>query len=112
MENYSVKDSGLTRNAIILLERIIVVLGRLRVDRILDLNLCRTIEHLILELEKIRILINLLPRLDWIAIQNIIDEAYSRDKSSTGANIMLRWKECKPEDERILLIHYKITKNK
>ena len=76
----------------------------------MDYLLCKTIEHLISELEKIRILINENPRFDYVAIQNEIDECFTKDKNATGVAIYLDWKDCEKGKEQRISISGKIGK--
>ena len=110
MENYKTQDNALTNNAVILLERILTEKQRLKLERILDSNLCRTLEHLSFQVKNVITLLRVNPRFDWIAIQNEIDECYTRDKNATGVVIYLDWKEVAKGKENRISIVGKISK--
>ena len=110
MENYNTQDTVLTNNAITLLERILVDLQRLKIERILDVTFCRTLDYLCSQLNNVKLLILQNPRFDWIAIQNEIDECYSKDKNATGVVIYLDWKEVEKGKEKRISIKAQIGK--
>jgi hypothetical protein len=93
MEDYNVKDNGLTKKTIVLLERVLVELERLKIDKITDVTLRRNYENLISEVENIMTLINKNPRFDWVLIQKEIDRLFSIDSNLTGVILMLNWRE-------------------
>jgi hypothetical protein len=93
MEDYNLQDNGLTKKTIVLLERVLVELERLKIDKITDVTLRRNYENLIAEVGHIMTLINQNPRFDWILIQKEIDRLYSNDKNLSGINLKLHWKE-------------------
>lgn len=110
MENYSLQDNGLTNNSITLLERMLIDFQRLKVERILDTTLCRTLDYLDSQVNNVILLIHKNPRFDWIAIQNEIDECYTKDKNATGVEIYLDWKGCEKGKEQRISIKGKIGK--
>tara|TARA_R110002126_G_scaffold290356_1_gene447137 strand:- start:17556 stop:17882 length:327 start_codon:yes stop_codon:yes gene_type:complete len=95
MEDYNAQDNGLNKKAIVLLERILVELERLKIDKITDVTLRRNYENLITEVNHIITLINKNPRFDWVILQEEIDRLYTLDKSLSGIHLKLRWREGK-----------------
>ena len=93
MEDYNVQDNGLNKKVIVLLERILVELERLKIDQITDVTLCRNYENLIIEVKHIITLINENPRFDWVMLQEEIDRLYTLDKNLSGIILKLRWRE-------------------
>lgn len=110
MEDYKSQDNALTNNAVTLLERNLTELERLKLERILDINFCRTIEHLSLQIKNAILLIQKNPRFDWVIIQNEIDVCYLKDKNATGIAIYLDWKEVEKGKENRISIEGKIDK--
>ena len=93
MEDYNVQDNALTNKAIVLLERVLVELENLKIDRITDVTLRRNYENLISEVENVMTLINQNPRFDWVLFQNEIDRLFNIDKNLTGVILKLNWRE-------------------
>jgi hypothetical protein len=110
MEDYQIKDKSLTNNSIILLERTLVDFQRLKVERILDTTLCRTLDNFTSQINNVMLLIHENPRFDWVAIQNEIDECYTKDKNATGVAIYLDWRDCEKGKEQRISINGKIGK--
>ncbi len=110
MEDYKAQDNALTNNAVTLLERNLTELQRLQLERILDANLYRNLDHLSLQTKNAVLLIQKNPRIDWVTIQNEIDESYSKDKNATGVVIYLDWKEVEKGKEKRISIKGKIGK--
>ncbi|WP_343329296.1 hypothetical protein [Polaribacter staleyi] len=110
MEDYQAKDNALTKKSIVLLERMLTEFQRLKVERILDTTLCRTLDYFGSQLKGVMLLIHENPRYDHIAIQNVIDESFSIDKNATGVVLYLDWKDCEKGKERRISIHGKIGK--
>lgn len=110
MEDFKSQDNALTNNAVTLLERNLTELERLKLERILDSNLCRTIDYLSSQIDNVKLLISMNPRFDWVAIQNEIDECYAKDKKATGVVIYLDWKECEKGKEQRISINCRISK--
>jgi hypothetical protein len=93
MEDYNLQDNGLTKKTIVLLERVLVELERLKIDKITDVTLRRNYENLIAEVGHIMTLINQNPRFDWVLIQKEIDRLYSIHKNLNGIKLQLSWSE-------------------
>jgi hypothetical protein len=93
MTDYIIMDNSLKNKALILLEGVLVELERLKLDRIIELQLYRFFENLILEIGKIETCIAENPRFDWVSLQNEIDELYANDKNLNGVVIQMDWKE-------------------
>ena len=110
MEDYQAEDNGLTNNAITLLEKELVEHQRLKVERILDVPFCRTIDYLSSQINNAILLIRKNARFDWVAIQNEIDECYTKDKNATGVAIYLDWKDCEKSEEQRIFIKGNIGK--
>jgi len=110
MEDYNAQDNALTNNAVTLLERNLTEIERLKLDRILDINLCRSLEYFSLQIKNSILLIQKNPRFDWVIIQNEIDRCYTLDKNATGVVIYLDWKDVENEKVNRIYIHGKIGK--
>jgi hypothetical protein len=110
MGDYQAKDNALTKKSIVLLERMLTELKRLKVERILDTTLCRTLDYFGSQLNDVMLLIHENPRYDHIVLQNLFDECYSIDKNATGVSLNLDWEDCEKGKENRVSIHGKIVK--
>jgi hypothetical protein len=93
MEDYNVQDNAFTNKATTLLNRMLVIHQRMKIDRIKDVSFCRDIDFLSSQVENTKLLINEAPRFDWVSIQNKIDALYQTDRNISGVNLNLRWGE-------------------
>lgn len=93
MKDDRIKNNVLTRKTLILLDRLQLELDRVKIERITDHSLVRTIEFIKSENEKIRLLINENPRFDWVMIQKEIDRNFKIDSNLQGVYLKLRWGE-------------------
>lgn len=93
MENYNLQDNGHSHKGVILLDRMIKEIERLKVDRMTDLHLYRFLQNLIIELEDLKTLIVKRPRFKFEIIQQEIDRLYKIDNNLSGIRIYLDWKD-------------------
>jgi hypothetical protein len=93
MKDYNLHNNALNNKAIVILERVLVELENLKIERITDVTLRRNYENLIAEVENVMTLINQNPRFDWVLIQNEIDRLFNIDKNLTGVILKLNWRE-------------------
>jgi hypothetical protein len=108
MEDYKIKDNILTKNSLILIDRLQSEIDRLKIERIKDDLLLRTLNFFQTEIEKIRTLINENPKFDWLLFKNEANRLITIDKNLTGIKIELSHKKCEKGKENWGVISGKI----
>ncbi len=93
MKDYNAQNNKFIKNGLVIIERMLTEIERLKIDRITDVILLRFLTYFISEIEKLKIIISSNPRFEWILLQEQIDRLYSMDKNLTGINIQLNWKD-------------------
>ncbi len=93
MEDLNAKDKNLTKSSLILIDRQQSEIERLKIERMRDYSLVRSLNYFQIENEKIRTLINENVRFDYVQIQNEIYRLYAQDKNLTGIILKLSWRE-------------------
>ena len=106
MKDNNVINNKFIHNGLVISEKLLIEVERLRIDRITDANLLRFLDFFILEIEKISTTIDKNPRFDWVEIQEEIDRSYAIDPNLTGAIIYFDWKS----GENKIHINYKVNK--
>lgn len=102
MKDYNLQNNKFIKNGLVIAERILTEIERLKIDRITDVILLRFLAYFISEIEKLKVIISVNPRFEWELLQEEIDRLYSLDKNLTGINIQLNWKD---GENRGFLIH-------
>ena len=93
MEDYNAQNNKFIKNGLVIIERVLTEIERLRIDRITDSLLLKTLDFFKTELEKIKTTIIRNPRFDWVNIQEEIDDLYRRDPNLTGVILRIDWKD-------------------
>ncbi|WP_397445977.1 hypothetical protein [Polaribacter sp. R77954] len=93
MEDYNAQNNKFIKNGLVIIERVLTEIERLRIDRITDSLLLKTLDFFKTELEKIKTTIIRNPRFDWVNIQEEIDDLYRRDPNLTGMILYIDWKD-------------------
>ncbi|APG66322.1 hypothetical protein LPB136_13485 [Tenacibaculum todarodis] len=93
MKDYNAQNNKFIKNGLVIIERMLTEIERLKIDRITDVILLRFLTYFISEIEKLKIIISSNPRFEWFFLQEEIDRLYSMDKNLTGINIQLNWKD-------------------
>jgi hypothetical protein len=93
MKDYNAQNNKFIKNGLVIIERVLIEIERLRIDRITDNLLLRFLDYFKTELEKLKLIIVYNPRFDWVNIQEEIDDLYTRDPNLTGIILYLDWKE-------------------
>jgi hypothetical protein len=109
MEDYNLNDSALNTNVMILLNRTLDELTRLKLDRITDFTLCRNYDYLIGGIESVKLLITDNPRFNWVTVQKDIDDLYASDPNLTCIDVRFIFKEGAAKTG---LLKYQIKKTK
>ena len=93
MKDYNTQDKGHSHKALILLKRIQSDIEKLRVDRIIDIDLRRFLENKQGELDDLKTIIVNKPRFKYEEIQQEIDRLHKIDNNLNGIIIYLDWKD-------------------
>jgi hypothetical protein len=110
MEDYNIQDNSLTNSSIILLDRILDEHQRLKMERIIDVTFCRTIDSLSSQVENVKLLIKQNPKFDWVLIKIEANRMIACDKNITGIKVELPFKDCEKGKENWGIISGKINK--
>ena len=94
MEDFRAKSNVLTRNTLILIDRLLSEFERLKIERITDHSLFRSLTYFQQEIEKLRKLVCENPKFDWILVADEANSLVRNDKNLTGVRIELSFKIC------------------
>lgn len=78
MKDYNAQNNKFINDGLVIIERTLTDIERVRIERITDNFLLRFLDFLKSELEKLKSIIISNPRFDWINIQEEIDDLYRR----------------------------------
>lgn len=92
MEDYNMQNNKFIKNGLVIIERQLIDIERLKIDRITDDNLLRHLEYYKDGFNKLKTIIVTNPRFNWVNIQEGIDRLYAMDPNLTGVNFQLDWK--------------------
>jgi hypothetical protein len=90
-ENSKSRDRKYTKSSIILIDRLMVDVFRLKIDRVTDEPLVKYLDYFESQLGKIEMTIRANPRYVWQELQDTFDYKYKNDKTITGASVNFNW---------------------